>query len=85
MLKISELKNLNVSNYPEISVKTYRRNKKLGWCCEILFWLYRKTTNREKVSDNTLKTTKCDYMVKVVDNVHKVRNVEHNIEDNQAI
>ena len=62
-----------------------REIKKSGWRCEILSWFKETQQSERKYLIDVLKTIKYDYMVKIVDNAHKGRNVERNIEDSQVI
>ena len=86
MLKISELKDLNVPKYPEISIQNLWEKFKNQDDVMRYFPDYTETQQPErKYLIDVLKTIKYDYMVKVVDNAHKARNVESNIEDSQVI
>ena len=86
MLKISELKDLNVPKYPEISVQNLWEKFKSKDDVVRYFPDYTGTQQPErKYLIDVLKTIKYDYMVKVVDNAHKDRNIDRNIEDSQVI
>ena len=86
MLRISELKDLNVPMYPEISVKNLWDVFKHKDDVIRYFPDYSETQQPERrYLINILKTIEYDYMVKVIDNAHKVRNVDSNIEKSQVI
>ena len=59
----------------KILYKAYEIDLKTGICCEILSWLYRNSTTREKYLIVVLFTIKYDYMVNAVNNAKKTRNI----------
>ena len=86
MLRISELKDLNVPMYPEISVNNLWEVYKSKDDVIKYFPDYSETQQPERrYLINIFKTIENDYMIKVIDNAHKVRNVDSNIEKSQVI